>query len=65
MSAWKPDTEPQRFESDSYRGSDLTGRFKNNEMRNGAGGRRAAERTVVKMGMGSRVVGVMRRHLHR
>ena len=63
MSARKSDAGPKRFERDGYLGSDWTGRFKNNEMRNGAGGRRAAERTVVKMGMGSRVVGVMRRHL--
>ena len=64
MRARKTDAEPLRFESGGYRGSDWTGRFKNNEMRNGAGGRRTAEGTVLKMRMGFVMV-MIRRHRHR
>jgi len=58
-------TAPQGVECDRCRRSDSTGGFKDDELRNGAGRRRTAEGTVIKMGMGIRVMVVMRRHLHR
>jgi len=65
MGAFGAYPAPQGVECDGYRGSDLPGRFKDDELRNGACRRRAAERTVVKMSVGIRVMVMMPRHLHR
>ena len=64
MGAFGSYAAPERFDRKGDRRGDLPGRFKDNELRNGAGGGRTAERAVIEMGMGSRVMVVMRRHLH-
>lgn len=64
MGARKRYAEPYRFETDRDLGSDLPRKFVSNSVRNGPGGRSTAERAVLEMGMGLRMV-VMCRHRHR
>lgn len=65
MGALRPDAQAQGFESHRYLGSDGPRKFKSNQVRNRAGGRSAAERTVIEMGVRSARMVMMRRHRHR
>lgn len=65
MGALRPDAQAQGLESHRYPGSDGPRKFKSDQVRNRAGGRSAAERTMIEMAVGSGRVVMMRRHRHR
>ena len=58
-----PCADVEGFEFDGFERRHLAGRLENDELGSRSGARRAAERTVVKMRMGVRMV-MMRRHRH-
>ena len=65
MGAQRPHAQAQGLKSRCYPGTDLRRQFKIGEVRYGTGGGSTAERTVVKMGVGIRMMVVMRRHRQR
>lgn len=65
MGAQGPHAQAQGLKGKRDVGADVPRQFKIGELRYGTDGRNGAERTVVKMGVGIRMMLVMRRHLQR